>query len=454
MSTYISLKAGEMSRDTNGSSESRPSTTGPGKTQYRLIEYVEDLDRYCPGGYHPLKIGDDLDDGRYRLVDKLGYGGYSTIWLARDLRGARYVAVKAITADASSFTPEAGLMYSLGKSPSTPGGEIIPPLLDEFWVTGSNGKHKCIVTPPAQMSLFDAREASTFGLFQPKVAQSIIAQLIRGVAFLHSNDIVHGDLHLGNILVQFPESIDRYFTSELYEKFGEPESEAVVRLDGMPISNGIPAHVFIPGWFGVRSDDIALGKDRIVLSDFGESFNPYTTPRSSSKTLPLLQPPEARFSDEPLSFASDIWTLACVIWEIFGQRPLFDAFWATADRVTAEQVEVLGILPAEWWKNWHKRLEWFNDEGELDGTSRGHDSVRRTWDMRFDYSIQKPRAEAGLEIVTERERKAFEAMLRPMLTFRPGERATAQQALHSEWMKGWGQPALEEGRSTFHSMKE
>ncbi|KAJ9480671.1 hypothetical protein VN97_g12870 [Penicillium thymicola] len=92
MSTYISLKAGEMSRDTNGSSGSRPSTTGPGKTQYRLIEYVEDLDRYCPGGYHPLKIGDssyhnrdDLVDGRYRLVDKLGYGGYSTIWLARDL---------------------------------------------------------------------------------------------------------------------------------------------------------------------------------------------------------------------------------------------------------------------------------------------------------------------------------------------------------------------------------
>jgi hypothetical protein len=194
MSTYISLKAGEMSRDTNGSSGSRPSNTGPGKTQYRLIEYVEDLDRYCPGGYHPLKIGDDLDDGRYRLVDKLGYGGYSTIWLARDLRGARYVAVKAITADSSSCTPEASLLYSLGKSSSTLGGEIIPPFLDEFWVTDSNGKHKCIVTPPAQMSLFDAREASTFGVFQPKVAQSIIAQLIRGVAFLHSNNIVHGGM--------------------------------------------------------------------------------------------------------------------------------------------------------------------------------------------------------------------------------------------------------------------
>jgi len=217
----------------------------------------------------------------------------------------------------------------------------------------------------------------------------------------------------------------------------------------MSLSNGVPAHVFIPGWFGVRSEDIAFGEEKVLLSDFGESFNPLKTSRFSSKTLPLIQPPEARFFDEPLSFASDIWTLACTIWEIFGQRPLFDAFRPTADRVTAEQVEVLGILPNEWWEKWHRRLEWFNEEGQL---SRGHDGVRRTWDVRFDYCIQEPRAEAGLEIVTDKERRAFEAMLRPMLNFRPRERATAQQILQSEWMKGWGQPALEESRGAFHSV--
>ncbi|KKK16742.1 hypothetical protein AOCH_004456 [Aspergillus ochraceoroseus] len=231
------------------------------------------------------------------------------------------------------------------------------------------------------MSLFDAKEASTFGLFRPKVAQSIIAQLIRGVAFLHGEHIVHGDLHLGNILVQFPKVIDHFPTSELYERFGEPESEAVIRVDGKPLSNGVPANVYVPAWFGARSDDIALGEERIILTDFGESFNPHETLRFSSKTLPLLQPPEARFSDEPLSFASDIWTLACTIWEIFGLRPLFEAFYPTADRVTAEQVEAIGILPPEWWKKWSRRLEWFNEEGELDlkpDVSRGHDSMRRT----------------------------------------------------------------------------
>jgi hypothetical protein len=193
MSTFSALRTDEMRRDTDGSN-SRTSSTRAGKTQYRLIENVEDLDRYRPGGYHPLQIGDELNNGRYRLVDKLGYGEYSTIWLARDLRMARYVAVKVITADTSGCTHEASLIYSLGNSPSRPGREIIPPLIDEFWVAGPNGKHRCIVTPPAQMSLFDAREASIFGLFRPKVAQSIIAQLIRGVAFLHSENIVHGGM--------------------------------------------------------------------------------------------------------------------------------------------------------------------------------------------------------------------------------------------------------------------
>ncbi|KAJ5929206.1 kinase-like protein [Penicillium verhagenii] len=132
MSTFNPLNADDMCGDTDGTSESRPSSIKLGKPQYRLIEYVEDLDRYRPGGYHPLKIGDDLNDGRYRLVDKLGYGGYSTIWLVRDLQMARYVAVKAIAADASICAHEASFLCSLAKSPPRPGIEIIPPLIEQF----------------------------------------------------------------------------------------------------------------------------------------------------------------------------------------------------------------------------------------------------------------------------------------------------------------------------------
>ena len=67
---------------------------------YHHIDDVERLDNYRPGGYHPIRIGDNLQE-RYRIVHKLGYGSFSTTWLARDEQLAKYVAVKVGTADSS-----------------------------------------------------------------------------------------------------------------------------------------------------------------------------------------------------------------------------------------------------------------------------------------------------------------------------------------------------------------
>jgi serine/threonine-protein kinase SRPK3 len=39
---------------------------------------------YKPGGYHPVELGDQLGANRYKILSKLGYGGFSTVWLAKD----------------------------------------------------------------------------------------------------------------------------------------------------------------------------------------------------------------------------------------------------------------------------------------------------------------------------------------------------------------------------------
>lgn len=50
----------------------------------RLIE-EQALPFYHQKRYYPVRIGDTLKD-RYRIIAKLGYGGYSTVWLAWDNR--------------------------------------------------------------------------------------------------------------------------------------------------------------------------------------------------------------------------------------------------------------------------------------------------------------------------------------------------------------------------------
>lgn len=40
---------------------------------------------YRSGGYHPVYIGDIFND-RYKVLNKIGYGRYSTVWLVKDLQ--------------------------------------------------------------------------------------------------------------------------------------------------------------------------------------------------------------------------------------------------------------------------------------------------------------------------------------------------------------------------------
>jgi hypothetical protein len=57
---------------------------------------TEWIESYHPGGLHPVHLGDTLDEGRYRILRKLGYGAFSTVWLARDTK----------------YYPDACLMYA------------------------------------------------------------------------------------------------------------------------------------------------------------------------------------------------------------------------------------------------------------------------------------------------------------------------------------------------------
>ncbi|KAI9495399.1 hypothetical protein BDB00DRAFT_246906 [Zychaea mexicana] len=49
-------------------------------------EEEEDPNDYKKGGYHPVQVGELYKDGRYKVIRKLGWGHFSTVWLIQDLK--------------------------------------------------------------------------------------------------------------------------------------------------------------------------------------------------------------------------------------------------------------------------------------------------------------------------------------------------------------------------------
>lgn len=254
----------------------------------------------------------------------------------------------------------------------------------------------------------------------------------------------HLDLHLGNVLLSLPDNFDQLSIEQVYEKYGAPASEPVVRLDGQPLEPGVPSATSPPVWLGKPSEEFSPSETKVLLSDFGEAYSPSTEPRHHSHAPVSFVPPEAIF--EPgrgLSFSSDIWTLACAAWAILGQRRLFEDILATQDDITAEQVDVLGKLPLAWWQRWEARHEYFDEEGKPNP-----DHHVRSWEGRFERHVQRPRREAGIRGFEEEEKAAVLGMLRSMLAFEPEERLTARGVLECEWMVKWALPDFEKSRLT------
>ncbi|RAL03519.1 kinase-like protein [Aspergillus ibericus CBS 121593] len=412
--------------------------------EYQPIEGVERLERYRPGGYHPIRVGDMLND-RYQVIHKLGHGAYSTIWLSRDTQRAAYVAVKVGTADSSPH--ESDVLRSLTDDCPTVarGRSMIPKILDHFEIRGPNGRHKCYVTAPAQSSV----SAAIFSRhFQLETARVLAAQLALAVACIHAQGYVHADLHLGNILIRLSSSFDQLSVDQFYAKFGEPYTEPITRLDGQPLPPGVPTHGTMPVWLGKRANEIPPEEAHLLLSDFGESFSPSndSSPghqrRGEDCHTPLpVAPPEAYFEPTtPLSYSADIWSLACAMWSIFGMRSLFDATLATQDYMVSQQIDILGPLPPTWWEVWEARHGYF----ERLGVPKKDRFIYLSLEQSFELHVQASRRRDKMPYFGDEEKRDILDMLRRMLVFKPEDRASVEDVLGSEWMVKWGVPAVEE----------
>ncbi|KAG1733877.1 uncharacterized protein EDB91DRAFT_1057173 [Suillus paluster] len=114
-----------------------------------LNQDMEGVEGYKPGGYHPVHLGDTFptrDDPRYRILHKLGYGSFSTVWLAKDVVANRCVALKIVIADLTGNKGESAVLKWLSTRPRDhPGAKHIVQVHDDFQIRGPNGTHQVLV---------------------------------------------------------------------------------------------------------------------------------------------------------------------------------------------------------------------------------------------------------------------------------------------------------------------
>jgi non-specific serine/threonine protein kinase len=101
------------------------------------------------------------------------------------------------------------MLRHITKVATVEGTPHITRLLDEFEHHGPNGVHKCLVFEPMGPSVnsmveeqpqFKPRRLEMNVRYPPWMAKSILKQSLQALAFLHENDIAHGDFHPGNML--------------------------------------------------------------------------------------------------------------------------------------------------------------------------------------------------------------------------------------------------------------
>eukprot|EP01063_Lacrimia_lanifica_P031046 TRINITY_DN5045_c0_g1_i1.p1 TRINITY_DN5045_c0_g1~~TRINITY_DN5045_c0_g1_i1.p1 ORF type:complete len:767 (+),score=219.96 TRINITY_DN5045_c0_g1_i1:80-2380(+) len=265
---------------------------------------------YGEGGYGLVWSGDVLDD-RYELVQQVGRGQSSTVWLARDQRASahgpseaapEYVAIKLTRCSKNvrcSSSHEVALLYYISRN--TIGHDGVARLLDHFEYEGKHGVHVCMVFELLGRPL-DALMASTGfrGLKDMTLVKNITVSILETLKQLKQINVVHTDL--------------------------KPENLMFVRVNDV--------------------EDASDSSGKVKISDFGLSFllkakdglKPNGEPYSESDLRvirasnyvkgALIQTREYRAPEIVLgndfSCETDIWSLACIVFEMVTGRFLFD----------------------------------------------------------------------------------------------------------------------------------
>ncbi|KAF2110989.1 kinase-like domain-containing protein [Lophiotrema nucula] len=396
------------------------------QSQYNIGVPAEDLALYTPGGYHPVRINDRFRHGRYEILNKLGFGSFSTVWLARDHQNHCNVSIKVVVAnksDAQHGELEILDHIKANGDPQHPGRKHIMQLMESFHHDGPNGRHLCVVSELLGPKTTTVAEKCQNHRLGSRLARRVSQQLLLAVDYLHSCGVAHGDIHMGNVLFRLSET--ERSSLERIEELNTPLQGNVTRKDGASLDKGMPDYLVEPIEYYAKNKEHL---DEIQLVDFGESFFVASPPKSIYTPM-SLHPPELVFR-RTLSKVIDIWNLGSTTYELVIGRTPFEADFDDRELIPQFQ-KVVGGVPVEWVLDaindgvLRERPKNFSAEGFLSL----EEEIKRSYSDDFDRSTLEL-DEEGLQTLGR--------YLRKTLVVDPAHRATTKDLLRDAWVSATG----------------
>ncbi|KAJ5978391.1 hypothetical protein N7501_001733 [Penicillium viridicatum] len=355
-----------------------------------LLFTEEGIDRYCPGGFHPVSIGDEFNGGRYTVHHKLGFGESATVWLAttNDIcvvplsfqkdtgqpifstprirrGGVQWVALKILAAHIKEPKELRNLQYLRHQVNDRPILYNIVALLDNFLIEGPNGTHHCLVLECAGPSFELIEQSIDFNNYSHFLTAGksefddpadhlgmdlfplpfLIQGVLTTVQYMHSLGLCHGGISTSNIAWAGGNALPRYASrQELDETLGSQQAVSLERHDGMPLGKGLPKQILQSAKWP-RYAGGSTGGHHFLLIGFGKSFLREEEPDKLKQPFRVRCP--ETIMGEKLDYRLDLWHTGCLIYQIVTEKPLLPSSLDNYQYIR-NMVGFVENLPIEW----------------------------------------------------------------------------------------------------------
>ncbi|GKZ32254.1 hypothetical protein AbraIFM66950_001534 [Aspergillus brasiliensis] len=268
---------------------------------------------------------------------------------------------------------------------------------------------------PSVSDLVEERFAD--GRLPGSIAKGIAKQALLGLNLLHRRKIAHGDYNIRNLAFTMPEFVSNIPEHKFINPLEKPDIGHVCSNDGRSLGPGIPEYIVRPASLHSRSRPLS---NTIKIVDFGGSFSQDDVPETLHTPL-VVRAPEVIFKDR-LDYRVDLWSVGCVLFELFVGQPPFDSFLITPKILVEQMQEITGeALPERWVPLWESM------QGEDVNENRGPGLQDWLEEMYFDGERK--------EELTRDDIVRLGRIIRKLLRFEPAARALVEEILDDPWFK-------------------